>query len=232
MRKSKMDVELTADSWGYTYDLERTGEYDIPVLQPVQVDFSKYKWVPFNYATGIKADHKGAPKMGVHFFVNDYIFKSVWGSLGRYTDMMRKFGCMCTPEFSAYLDYPKALQIYNYYRSMAVGQFWQRAGLTVIPTIYWGIPYTWDWCFQGMPENSSVAVSTSTIGKSKGCKRIFLYAFDKMIETLHPYNILWYGDYYSECDKYGDLIFKVPSFSSQRWRGRKSENTIVKEYKE
>lgn len=227
-----MPVELTADSWGYTYDLERTGEYDIPVLKPVIVDFSKYKWIGFNYATGIKNDDKRVPGMGVHFFVNDYIFKGIWGRMDRYRDMMSKFGCMLTPEFSAYLDYPKALQIYNYYRSMAVGAYWQRAGHIVIPTIYWGIPNTYEWCFEGMPRDSSVAISTSTIGKSKGCKNIFLDAFQKMIDTLHPYNILWYGEYYDECDKYKDLIFNVPTYSSQRWRGKKSDNTDIKAYGE
>jgi hypothetical protein len=223
-----MDVELTADSWGYTYDLERTGEYDIPILQPVQVDFSQYKWVPFNYATGIKADHKGAPKMGVHFFVNDYIFKSIWGSLGRYTDMMRKFGCMCTPQFSSYLDYPKALQIYNYYRSMAVGAFWQRAGYTVIPTMYTGlIPNAYEWCFEGLPKNGSVAVSTNGLGKSKGERKLFVLSFYEMIKRIHPYNIFWYGEYYNECDEYKDLIFEVPSYSAQRWRGKRSDNTFI-----
>lgn len=221
-------VELTADSWGYTYDLERTGEYDIPVLKPVIVDFSEYKWIGFNYATGVKADAKQAPKMGVHFFVYDYIFKGIWGRMDRYRDMMGKFGCMCTPQFSAYLDYPKALQIYNYYRSMAVGAYWQQAGHIVIPTMYTGlIPNAYEWCFEGMPENSSVAVSTNGLGKSKGERKLFALSFYEMIKRIHPYNILWYGEYYDECDEYKDLIFEVPSYSAQRWRGKKSDNTFV-----
>ena len=227
MRKSKMDVELTADSWGYTYDLERVGEYDIPKLDPVRIDFSKYKWIGFNYATGVKADHKHVGEMGVHFFVNDYVFKSVWSSLGRYTEMMRKFGCMTTPEFSAYLDYPKALQIYNYYRSMAVGAFWQRAGLIVIPTIYTALfPDCYKWCFDGVPEYSSVAVSTNGLGKSKGERVLFVRSFKEMINRLHPYNILWYGEYYPECG-HKDITFHIPSFAAERWRGHRSDNTII-----
>lgn len=224
----EMPVELTADSWGYTYDLERTGEYDIPVLKPVIVDFSKYKWIGFNYATGIKPDNKQAHEMGVHFFVNDYIFKGIWGRMDRYRDMMGKFGCMLTPEFSAYLDYPKALQIYNYYRSMAVGAYWQQAGHIVIPTIYTGlIPNAYEWCFDGVPEGSSVAVSTNGLGKSKGFRKLFVLSFFEMIKRLHPYNILWYGEYYDECNEYKDLIFKVPSYAAQRWRGKESANTFV-----
>ena len=214
-----MPVELTADSWGYVYDLERTGEYDIPVLSPVQVDFSKFNWIGFNYATGVKNSDKRAENMGVHFFVNDYIFKSIWGSMDRYTDMMRKFGCVCTPQFSAFLDYPKALKIYNFYRSHAVGAYWQRAGLTVIPTLYLGQPeYEWDWCFDGFPKNSSVAVSTVGVGKSKGLRRIFTRAYKEMIERLHPYNILWYGEYFEECE---GPLYIMPSYNAQKWRNKK-----------
>lgn len=223
--KHDIPLQFTADSWGYTYDQLRTDEWGIPVLEPVRVDFSKYAWIGFNYATGIKPDDDQAAEYGVHFFVKDYIFKAIWNNMGRYTDTMSKFGCMTTPQFSAYLDYPRPLKLFNYYRSHAVGAYWQQHGLTVIPSMYLGqYPSEYEWCFEGTPKHGSVAVSTLGCGKSKALRKLFCMGFEEMMKQVEPYNILWYGEYFEECR--GD-IFQIPSYNAERWRGKKSDNTIV-----
>ena len=36
----------------------------------------------------------------------------------------------------------------------------QDRGLTVIPTVYWGEENTYDFCFDGLPENSTLSIYT------------------------------------------------------------------------
>ena len=45
------------------------------------------------------------------FFLKDYQFSRLWTSPDIYTDMLRKFRFVCTPDFSMFTDFPLALQI-------------------------------------------------------------------------------------------------------------------------
>ena len=47
------------------------------------------------------------------------------------------------------------------------GAYWQSKGLTVIPTISWSTPSSYDFCFDGVEENSIVAVGM--IGCKQNC---------------------------------------------------------------
>ena len=90
---------------------EGVGEYDIPQLEPVEhihVD----NWISFNYMKTCEEPEQH----GVHFFIDDYQFIRLWSNTERYMDKLAQFQAVCTPDFSTYTDFPKAIQIYNHYR--------------------------------------------------------------------------------------------------------------------
>ena len=62
--------------------------------------------------------------------------------------------------------------------------------MIIVPTVLWGEEDTWDWCFDGLPKNSIVAVSTVGAFKKTGEKSYFLGGYNAMIETLNPSKIL------------------------------------------
>ena len=62
--------------------------------------------------------------------------------------------------FSLYTDYPVAVQLYSHYRKHWLGAWWQKNGLTVIPSISWSDEHSFDWCFDGDPVRGTVAVSS------------------------------------------------------------------------
>lgn len=74
---------------------------------------------------------------GIHFFLDDYQFMRLWNNPERYIDLLKKFNCVLSPDFSLYADYPTALQIYNHYRKHWLAACWQMYGIEVIPTICW-----------------------------------------------------------------------------------------------
>lgn len=108
------------------------------------------------------------PKAGVHFFLDDYRFEAVWGDPLRYAPMLSRFACALTPDFSCYLDMPEPMQRWNVYRGRAVGRVWQDAGLRVVPTLTWGEPDTYAFCFEGLPRGSAVALSTVGLMDCRG----------------------------------------------------------------
>lgn len=73
--------------------------------------------------------------------------------------MLSRFACVLTPDFSCYLDI-EPMQRWNVCRGRVVGRALQDAGLTVVPTLTWGEPNTYAFCFEGIPKGSIVALST------------------------------------------------------------------------
>lgn len=145
-------------------NLERTeflvsGKYDIPVIFPDEVNCSDF--IGFNYAksTPNKQDK------GIHFFLDDYQFQRLWQMPQTYIDLFRQYNCIMSPDFSMYTDFPVAMQIYNHYRKHWLGAYYQQQGIKVIPTVCWSDDNSLDWCFDGVPTSSTVAVSS--IGTQK-----------------------------------------------------------------
>lgn len=206
---------LKTNSWLWVKDLPTYGRYDIPILDPIQIDPSAFSWISFDQAGKFRNDSKSAADQGVHFFVYDYNFEATYSELPRYTDMMQKFGVVCSPDFSMYSDYSEALNIYNHFRNHAVGAYWQKAGIKVIPTVNWVWESSYDWCFDGMPKYSTIAVGSTTIGKSEFYQQRFKSGFNEMMKRLKPYCVLWCGEPIEGCE---GPIYYIPSFSTKRWR--------------
>ena len=50
-----------------------------------------------------------------------------------------------------------SMKIWNIYRSRLIGQFYQRQGIKIIPTISWAEIESFDYYFQGIPKNSIIS---------------------------------------------------------------------------
>ncbi len=171
------------------------GEYDIPQIESIQ--FNNAEFIGFNYARNAKEPENKA----VHFFLDDYQFTRVWTEPDRYIPMLQRFKYVLTPDFSLYTDFPKPLQIYNHYRKHWIGAYWQMYGINVIPTICWSDQKSFEWCFDGEPTQSVVAVSSVGTQNNKEKKRCFLDGYHEMVERLQPTQIIFYGRVPDECKK-------------------------------
>lgn len=170
------------------------GRYDIPEIMPT--DIGKCEWIPFNFAK----TEKYPETKGIHCFVDDYQFTRLWNTPGKYLDLLKGFYCVCSPDFSTYTDMPLAMQIYNHYRKHWLAAYWQFHGIRVIPTISWGKPETWEWCFDGEPRKSIVAVSSVGTQKSSESKELFDLGYREMMKRLDPSEVIFYGAVPEEFD--------------------------------
>lgn len=173
------------------------GEYDMPKLFPVTLEQCEANgYIGFNYAKSCKAPRD----TGVHFFIDDYQFTRLWTNPDAYLDLLRSFRCVCTPDFSTYTDFPKAIQIYNHYRKHWLGAYWQQNGITVIPTISWSDEASFDWCFDGEPVGGVVAVSSVGTQMNQRSRDLFMAGLREMLDRLKPSGILFYGAVPSGCE--------------------------------
>jgi hypothetical protein len=184
-----------------------TGEYQIPEIEPVQ--YEGCDWIGFNYASTAK----DREKKGVHFFLDDYQFIRLWTDPDRYIGMLQQFSYVMSPDFSMYTDFPKALQIYNHYRKHWLAAYWQEHGIRVIPTICWSDKDSFEWCFDGEPTHSVVAISSVGTQNSKERKRKFLDGYFEMVDRLQPTQIIFYGSVPEECK--GNIV-RVKALS-EKW---------------
>lgn len=169
------------------YDATRTdGKYNMPILEPV--DHIPSRLQGFNYVLN-KPNHAAC----VHFFIDDYQFERVWKRPDFYLEKLAEFDSVLTPDFSLYTDMPLAMQVWNVYRSRLIGQMMQNWGYTVIPTVSWANKSSYEFCFDGIPTKSTVAVSTIGIKKSKERIKLWQEGMDAMIDKLRPKRILVYG---------------------------------------
>ena len=183
-----MNYKIKRDSYNIMLleDCKINNNYGIPSVNATQVIPSKL--VAFNECLNIR----NQPDYFVHFYIADYQFERIGNAPGRYLDVLRRCAGVIAPDFSMYLDMPRAMQIYNHYRNQALASYFQRQGIVVIPNISWSDSDSFSWCFAGQPQNSVVAVSTN--GCMNGYSLLhFVDGYLEMQKRLKPSKVIIYG---------------------------------------
>lgn len=187
-------------------------EYGIPVISSLETSIPK-DLVGYNETLRPKKDDW---EKTIHFFLDDYKFETVWSRPEHTLSRIQKIGRALTPDFSLYMDYPLALQIYNVYRNRWLGCYWQENGVEVIPTVSWSGKESYDFCFKGIEKHSTVAISTVGV-RGKEVLKNFTEGFEEMIHQLEPEHLIVYGESMPiDFSEYVDNVHKYESFWAKR----------------
>jgi len=183
------------------------GKFEIPIIRPepyIEID----TWIPFNQAGyGYKREEKG-----VHFFVHDYFFNSLWTKREKYRHMLPQYKAVMTPDYSLYTNWPVMVQIWNHYRKHLIGAWMQSIGCRVYPSVSWSDDSSFDWCFDGEPRGGTVCISSVGTQQNKETRKLFMAGYEMMMDVLYPETILFYGKVPKECE--GNII-PIESFQDQ-----------------
>ena len=198
------------------YIFDGTGAFDTPRLLPERCKVDNF--IGFNYAKSCKQPYD----KGLHFFIDDYQFTRLWSNPDAYLELLQKFKCVCTPDFSTYTDFPKAVQIFNHYRKHWLGAYWQSNGITVIPTISWSDKNSFEWCFDGEPVGGAVAVSSVGTQLNKASRSLFMAGYNEMLLRLQPSTIYFYGNVPDGCN--GNIVH-LTAFQ-EKFRCKPSEEVV------
>jgi Domain of unknown function (DUF4417) len=163
-----------------------------------------------------------AGAFALHCFVDDYRLAPLWNRPYKTVAglLNRGYGCVFSPDFSLYRDWPLALQIWNTYRNRWLGAFWQLQGLKVVPTVSWSDKTSYPFCFDGIEPSSSVALSTVGI-TNPIAKPFFELGFREMLLRLAPKRIFCYGKLSAPLATFaqegGAEVIQYPS----QWEGKR-----------
>ena len=167
----------------------------------------------------------------VHFYIDDYKFdgkSGIWFDYKKSAEIFQHFAGIITPDFSTCADFPEPLKIYNTYRMRVFGYWYGKIlGISVINNVRWGTEETFQYCFDGIEQNSIVAIGTVASNLQNVTDyKIFSAGFGRMLEVLKPHTIIVYGsDKYPCFDRVREKI-KVVHFHSEQdlaLRGKSDE---------
>jgi hypothetical protein len=129
----------------------------------------------------------------VAFFDDDYRFETVWTKPERPLPRLARVGLALTPDFSLWTAMPRALQLFQVYRSRWCGAWMLSHGIGVIPTASWSTPDSHAFAFAGIAEGSVVAVSSVGVLRDRQALRLFAAGYEAMLAAVRPSLVLCYG---------------------------------------
>ena len=169
-------------------EFDAFGKWNMPIVKKCKLDLAGVNLIGY---PDIKTNDIDENKQrGIHFYIDDYRMEGLYYNPERFIHRIAQYKFAITPDYSLYRDMPKAVQLFNVFRSRWCGAFWQSKGMTVIPNVSWGDSTTFEFCFDGIVEGSIVAVGTI------GCKRsklAFMRGYNEMLERIKPSAIICYG---------------------------------------
>ena len=128
------------------------GRWEIPLIHKQTLDTSNIKLVACSDTRA--NDQPENTQKGVHFFVDDYRFSGIYDNPERSLSRYSQYAFLLSPDFSTYSDMSLWRQLESVAKNRWVGAYWQSKGLTVIPTVSWGLAQSFDFCFDGVEQNS------------------------------------------------------------------------------
>ena len=174
---------------------EFDGVFEMPIIKKPKEIVIPDNLVPFSKMA--KADHNS---FAVCEYENDTEFKDLLVNPNEYIKTIKKYQGFIAPDCSVYRDMPLAVQITNIYRSRAIGYYFQKHGIYVIPCVRWGDERTYTTkflpervAFSGIELHSIVSVGSYGQIKDKVNRYFFEAGMDAMMETLEPNCVLVYS---------------------------------------
>ena len=182
-------IEFRTDPMFLRNQFKGDGVFEIPQLKIDEIDLEEIELIGYDKLSENKTNAI------VHFFMDDYKFESVWKEPEPRTERLKAYKAVLTPDFSMYTEMPLSVKVYNTFRSRWCGAYMQAKGLKVIPTVSWGTPNTFWFCFDGIPKGSMVAVSTIGVRKEKS---LFMQGYEEMMRKIKPKAVICYGEPFDE----------------------------------
>ena len=228
----------------YSHDATRVGVFDMPKLRVTYaiprnvISFNERKsisnpsdrWVDFfidDYKFAIMEKMIYIPKNvnnstiksnilldEVYRLYEGYMLNKVYKQLDRLIKDLKRFEGIITPDFSLFPEMPKSQRIWNCYQSRVIAYYMQQLGLNIIPSVAWALEEDLSWCFDGLPINSSIAISTNGCKTGPYSKRIFLLGVEELQRIIKPKHLIICGSIFKELEKY-DNIIRYNSFSQR-----------------
>jgi len=199
---------MRSDSLFMRNSFKSNGKWEISSISKQDINPTDIKLI--SYSDTKPNDTLENRRCGVHFFIDDYRFASLYNNPERSLAKLSQYEFLLTPDYSTYADMDLWRQLESVAHSRWVGAYWQSKGLTVVPTVTWSDARSYSFCFDGIERNSIVAVGMIGCKHSKSC---FMRGYNVMLEKIEPVTVICFGSPFKEME--GNIV-PVDYLSSRR----------------
>lgn len=200
-------IEMRGNTLFRRNNFPTVGKWEIPIIERQEIDLSHIDLI--SYSDTRLNDNFINRQKGVHFFIDDYRFESVYRDPERSLPRLSQYKFLLTPDYSTYADMNYWRQLESIAHSRWVGACWQDQGQIVIPTMSWSDPSSFDFCFDGPERHCIVAVGM--IG-CKHSKQEFMLGYNEMLNRIDPEAVICFGKPFDEME--GNII--IVDYSASR----------------
>ncbi len=156
------------------------------------------------------------------FYENDDKFERIWNKPDLYLPFLKKFNGVVSPDFSLYRNMPLIMQGWNTYKGKALAHYFQENDIDVIPNVRFGDERSFQFCFDGVPQNSIISIGTHGCIKTQEDKAYFKIGMAFMMKKLNPHTIVVYGatpdELFLEYKEQGIRILQFDSTTSNYYK--------------
>ena len=203
----------------YLKGAEFVGKYQMPNLMKQEI------LVPTQLLSFGKRNLSNDNSETIHFYMGDPTFNQVFKNPDKYLNQLKKFPSIIGTDKSLYFDMPLALQIANTYFNREFDYYARSQGFKVIPNVRWSDPRSFEYCFDGIPQNSIVAIGTHGCIKTYEEKYYFKIGLNEMLNKLHCHTVVVYGamphEVFDEFMNRTHFVHFESEFSKSRKKGGK-----------
>ena len=152
-------------------------------------------------------------RRGVHFFIDDPRFEGIYKNPEKSLQKLSQYRFLLTPDCSLYSEMKPWRQLRSVAESRWVGAFWQSEGRIAYPTMSWGTPQTFEFCFKGFEKHGTVAIATYACRRAKS---LYLPGYYEMLRQLEPEHIICLGEPFPEMREVDIVVDYIKARKSVR----------------
>ena len=192
----------------YWQGAKLVGKFLMPKLAPNQ--FIPENVISFNERNSVSKPEKH----WIDFFIDDRHYETFWTYLKSRINGLKKFAGIISTDYSMLPEMLPGQRIWNCTRNRIVAYCLQKRGLNVIPVVSWCSEEDFDWCFDGLPEKSSIAISSNGCLSTPYGRKTLLTGVEELQRQKSPSKIIICGRSLAELEKYDNIMY-YPSFSQR-----------------
>ncbi len=161
-----------------------------PILSPYNgpTDFSFYPVKDWKRRLGNQC--------GIHGFGEDKDLEGYfWRRLEQTTSRIKDCQLLIAPDFSLFVDpWLNTFNRFQVFKSRVVCALWQACGLPAVPLVSWGNVDSFEYCLEGLPQKSVLALSATSCLHCRGAWRLWRHAVITVAKSLNPTRLIIYGN--------------------------------------
>ena len=176
---------------GHQFDLRVENKTHVPIIDWYEVTGElPERIIAFHEAMNASQTNFDAI---VHFYISDDLFIRLFRDPDKYVPKLKQFKYVLSPDLSQYIEMPFFSRFGNNCHNKAMAQYLQRQGVNIIANVTWSLPDSYEYCFAGIPQGTTIAINSNGVNASSDSKYLWYHGYEEALRQLQPTRIIRYG---------------------------------------